>query len=109
MKLGPIRFQPDILMTQNQLTWMEDLTILGVYFSPDRTKMINENYNKLLNKVKAITTVWSSRSLTIIGKILLVNTLLMSQFIYKLLSMYSPPPTRNSKAIQKNNPTVYMG
>ena len=44
----------------------------------------------LLTKIKSLTTVWSLRSLSIIGKILVVNTLLVSQFVYKMLSTYLP-------------------
>ena len=33
---------------------------------------------------------WSLRCLTVIGKILVVNTLLVSQFVHKLLCLYSP-------------------
>ena len=52
MKIGPIRFQHDILQTEEQLVLSDTLTILGVLFSPDRLLMRDRNYDRLLDKVK---------------------------------------------------------
>ena len=52
--------------------------------------MKKENFDKLMTKAKALINLWSLRSLTVIGKILIVNTLLVSQFVNKMLCMNSP-------------------
>ena len=43
------------------------------------------NFQTLLDKVQAIIQTWSVRSLTVLGKISVINALFLSQFVSKLL------------------------
>ena len=52
--------------------------------------MIERNFENFRNKVAQICSSWSARTLTKIGKILVVNTLITSQFVYKFLHNYNP-------------------
>ena len=51
---------------------------------------VHENYRKTLEKCKNIASIWLNRSLSIIGKVLVVNTLLYSQFLHKLQALPNP-------------------
>ena len=62
--------------------------ILGVYFSHLFPAMyIKENYLERLEKVKRILGAWSKRKLTLIGKIHVIKTYGMSQFIFIMKSV----------------------
>ncbi len=54
---------------------------VGVEISHDRNALLRINYDKIFKKVDNLTSIWSTRDLTIEGKVITVNTLLSSQFI----------------------------
>ena len=56
------------------------------------------NYRPILEKTKAILNSWSRRSLSIIGKTLIVNTLTASLFVYKMTAL---------RAIDNNHVKMY--
>jgi len=55
---------------------------LGVYFSYNEAEAEGMNYEPKLQKLKSILNVWKMRNLTLAGKILLIKTYALSQFIY---------------------------
>ena len=55
---------------------------LGVYVSTDTVEMAKLNLDPLKNKVKAVLAAWSGRHLTLTGRVLVVNTLIESLFVY---------------------------
>ena len=85
MKIGPIQFNEDILPTEQDIQWSRMID-----FMADLQEMRAQNYDILLQKVRNIAQVWSLRSLTLLGKVLIINSLLVSQMVYKLLCLYSP-------------------
>jgi hypothetical protein len=52
--------------------------------------MISENFNEKLNKIEALTKTWNLRQLTLKGKILICNTMLISQLIYVGTVLHTP-------------------
>ena len=50
-------------------------------------KDIEINYLKILEKVDKVTNLWVNRTLTLMGRVLVVNTLIASLFVYSLMSM----------------------
>ena len=82
---------PDVLVTEQEIRWATVIKILGIDFLADLNEMRARNYNLLLEKVNNIAQVWSSRSLTVLGKVLIINSLLVSQMVYKMLCLYSLP------------------
>ena len=51
------------------------------------------NYQKLLTKIHLITNQWEKRDLTLWGKVQVCNTLILSQFWYKLQVLPTPSST----------------
>ena len=79
------------LHSEKQMNWeKQQIAILGIIIMTDRKQMLNENYEILLRKMERKLNPWISRSATLIGKITIINTLIMSQSVYKLLSLNSP-------------------
>ena len=77
--------------TMRRLFWSPNpIKILGFYIYPDWPRMHVENYDKMLNKIDDIINSWSHRSLTPIGKITVVNSLINSLIVHKLMALPSP-------------------
>ncbi len=65
--------------------------ILGIIFYADRTlDEIEENWQTRISRCESIIKSWSNRNLSLLGKIVLVKTLLASQFVYLMQCMFLP-------------------
>ena len=73
---------------------------------PDWDIMQKKNYWDTLNKMQAILAKWSNRSLSIPGKITMVNSLLSSMLVYKFLAL--PTPDRSFFTEYKTMITEYI-
>ena len=62
------------------------LTVLGV----DIIKCVQAQYMQILDKAKEVLDVWYLHNLTLCGKILLINTLVVSLFVYNLRVLENP-------------------
>ena len=92
LKLGPFRDTDAKFYTMKQLYWSPShIRILGIQIFPDREVIHHENFVRVLDKVQNILEQWSSRNLSILGKIVIVNTLINTLFIHKLLCLPTPP------------------
>ena len=83
LRLGSLKDSDAQIYTQKPLNWVKEITVLGVKFSTNSCMMIQNNYQAIMQKLRGLCTCWSNRSLTLIGKVLVVNPLLVSQFFYK--------------------------
>lgn len=91
LRIGSLRGSNARFYTEKPLHWSDgSIKILGIKISAEMNKIADENYQTALNKVKQIKNVWSARQLSVIGKIQIVNSLLNSQFIYKLQVLPTP-------------------
>ena len=50
----------------------------------DNSLVIHENYEKVISKVRQVCKDWYYRTLTLFGKVKIVNTLIASLFVYKM-------------------------
>ena len=72
------------------MVWSREINVLGVTFMADKDKILGKNYEKLLSNMECTLDPWRARSATLLGKILIVNTLVASQAVYKFLSINTP-------------------
>jgi hypothetical protein len=70
-----------LLETQNELK------INGILFQQDITKLVDVNVDKALKKTEKILAAWATRSLTTLGKILILKTFAVSQFVFLMQSL----------------------
>ena len=89
MRIGSLKNSDARLITQSTIGWSHRIKILGIYFTADKAEMIKLNYKVLLSKISKITESWFNRDLTLIGKTLVINTLVSSQYIYYFMNMYT--------------------
>ena len=91
-RIGSLRHSNARLYTIEQFTWTnEPVLVLGIDISHDRTELLTINYEKIVKKVDSLTNIWSTRDLSIESKVITVNTLMSSQFIYKISNLNSLP------------------
>ena len=81
-KRGPIQCnKPDIV-------WVEEEVLApGVWFVTDKLAMLLSNYEERITKIQNLIGLWQFRRLTLIGKIILIKSLLASQLIYILTAL----------------------
>ena len=87
------------LCPENDLRWMSDkVKTLGVWLSTDPEIMLKANYEEKITRLKASLGCWELRRLSLLGKITVLKSLIVSQLTYIL----SPLPT-NQCAIDEVN------
>ena len=81
-RIGSIANTDAKLYTQKKLKWSnEAINTLGVDLHQENLEC---NFEDVLLKMHAVSQLWFHRQLTLIGKILLVNSLFASLYVYKM-------------------------
>jgi hypothetical protein len=75
-----VTYGNDIYTIVNQ----EIIKINGIYFSNDAIAMADANANAMTNKMNNHFAQWSRRSLLLLGKVQIIKTFGLSQFLYTL-------------------------
>ena len=89
-RIGSLRHSNAKLYNIDQVAWSnEDINVLGVTIAHDN--LISKNYDMLLQKVTRVLNSWENRGLTLIGRTLVVNTMVMSLFVYKMMVLPTIP------------------
>ena len=84
----------DKIETKYSLEWnVTEFRLLGVTFSVDLNNMSKLNFDPLIEKINKILNQWRRRSLTPLGKITVLKTLILSNFIHLFTTLPSPPDT----------------
>ena len=88
MWLGSFKNRQDYYYDFN---WKTKIKILGVFFSNNTpASKIEENYTNRIAKIKRLIAIWEKRDLSIMGKILIVKTYLLSQLVYFMQAFIVP-------------------
>ena len=71
---------PNPNVTDKKLNWVSDgkFTTLGVHFSTTLEEMVSINYDKVMISVKNTIQHWSKRNLTVLGRLTIVKTLMIT-------------------------------
>ncbi len=70
------------------LTWVKKMKILGVYFGV--VDVERDNWEPKLAKLEKMLNMWKSRSLSMIGKALIINILGVSKLLYLARVLITP-------------------
>ena len=72
---------------------IEQVNVLGVEILSyiDDQKLLAINYDKLIIKAKAVLNQWQGRNLSLLGKVLVINSLIGSLFVYKMTVLPAIP------------------
>ena len=89
--IGSAKGCTDKLCEDRNLQWSNDpFTVLGITFSTDLYKIPDLNFRKKLENIQKLITYWKKRNLTVLGRICVVKTLLISKLVHLFTSIPSP-------------------
>ena len=89
-RIGSLRHSSAQLYNLDQFSWSnEDITVLGATIAQE--DLIEKNYTGIVEKNKQTLNSWAHRGLSLIGKIQVVNTLVASLFVYKMMVLPTIP------------------
>lgn len=78
--LGSNRHRTD---TPLDIAWSQTpVRVLGVYVSYDKAECNKYNFESKIKKAKTILNLWKMRNLTLIGRIQIIKTFIISQFLF---------------------------
>ena len=81
--IGSMCNSTKILCKEFNIDWeQKPLKILGVIFSPLVFDIWEYNLDDVMKKVKNMINVWSKRKLTLIGRVTVIKSLMLSKFAY---------------------------
>ena len=84
-RIGSLRRSEAILYTQHNVIWTNNsINVLGVDVCYGKKERLKINYSNLIKKSQTILTKWKNRGLSLFGKIMIVNVLIASLFVYKM-------------------------
>ena len=83
-RIGSLRHSSAQLYNMSQVAWSnQDITVLGVTIAHD--DLVQKNYKGIILKAEKVLSAWQNRGLSLIGKIQVINTLVASLFVYKMM------------------------
>ena len=79
---------------------VSQINVLGVDVlnSKDEDTLLQINYDKVIERASSVLNQWRARGLSLLGKILIINTLVSSLFVYKM-SVLPPIPEKYVKKL----------
>ena len=86
--IGRKKFSKEKLQTPHKLNWGDTIfSILGLEFSVDIPKIPELNFNKTYRSIMTEIKKWECRNLSIIGKVTVIKTFLLSKLVHLLTSL----------------------
>ena len=102
MRIGSLCKAEAKKFTQYDIKWTSQTNVLGIEITTDTTKLVKLNYAKIMQKMPAVISGWKKRNLSLIGKVMIVNALIASLFVYKMYVM----PTISESFVEEFNTLV---
>ena len=91
-RIGSIANSDAKLYTAKPIKWSSmGINTLGVDIF-NKYSDLTLNYDHLINKLKCVAKIWYYRSMTWMGKVLIINSLMSSLFVYRMQVL--PPPSK---------------
>ena len=74
-----------------EIPWSDsDVKILGVTFGKNKDKITEKNWTPKITKIENLIKIWKTRNLTLLGKITIIKSFLVSQIIYNAQMILMP-------------------
>ena len=85
LRIGSMkRAKASIYTKENIKSTTQSISVLGVKISTNRKENLKNNYQMIIESIPAILNSWGKRSLSLMGKVMIVNSLVASLFVYKM-------------------------
>ena len=73
-----------------KLKWTQGATCLGIHFTNNIHEISEINFNAKLRKIEDILSLWTLRKLTLVGKVRVINTLIVPLLLYLCSVLHMP-------------------
>ena len=94
--IGSCKSSSRVIPSNKPISWAErKVYALGVWFSTLGPNDIDVNFTEKIEKINNILGSWSARKLTLLGKIAVLKSLVVSQIVYVLSSLAMPQGVMN--------------
>lgn len=91
LRIGYLKCSNFQLPCSVPIKWTDGpISVLGVHIPKNIKHLANENYENRLEKIDKILLPWKGKALSLYGKVTLINTLIVSQFVHLFMSLPSP-------------------
>ena len=91
-RIGSLRNSNAKFYSVKKLQWTNDsFKVLGIHLTADYQELCIKNYEPLIAKAKAVLQLWTTRGLSLFGKILIINSLVGSLFVYRMAVLPTMP------------------
>lgn len=91
LRIGTLKDTNFILNSSVPVKWINgDVNLLGIHLPDNFKEIVKFNYERGMEKADRILQPWRGNSLTIQGKVTLINTLVIPQFTHLLMLLPSP-------------------
>ena len=77
----------------------EPIKSLGVFYSYDQKLLREKNFIEKLDSIKKLMNLWSSRGLSLYGKVTIIKSLIIPKFVY--VCSLLPTPNRIIKNLNQ--------
>jgi len=82
------------------IKWPEEpIKALGVFFTYNQNLLYQKNFKERLEDIKKLINIWSSRGLSIYGKVTVIKSLLLPKFVY--ITSLLPTPNNVIKELNQ--------
>ena len=96
--IGRKKFSKDKLQINAKLKWGEtQFDLLGYKYSLELDKIVDLNFNQIIDDIKKAIFYWNKRHLTPLGKITVIKTFLLWKINNLLLQLPNPPLSTTEK------------
>ena len=91
-RIGSLKHSDDKIITKKNFKWTnDDFSLLGITVSTDELSASRQNYVDAIDKMEKVAETWYYHGFTLFGKVLIINTLMESLFVYKLATLSNVP------------------
>ena len=91
LRIGSLKGTDAQFYTTLPIKWSDGpIRVLGTQITGDTTEMMKINYQILIDKVDQIFNAWTKRSLTMLGRKQIINTLIVPHVLARIMCLPSP-------------------
>ena len=94
MWIGKKPYSHEKICSDIHVNWVTEIKLLGVVFSPDCQNMVDKNVTLKKDAILRTIGMWKNRNLTLVGRIIVAKSLLLSQ-IPHVISPLPDPSEKN--------------
>ena len=109
-RLGSAKKANAKLYSHNHIRWSnKPFKMLGIMICDNKEDLFELNYDPVIKNIESILCRWAHHNLSLLGKVLLANTLIVSLLIYKFMVISQTPEKYLKRIEQLINTFIWKG